>query len=110
MATMQAAQSMALSSEDLAALEADLGRLNDVATGLGDRCVRYVAAGTDTSVLMEIKGLGPAPMQTFMGYYGPAYERHLALRRRALVDTQAWRPAVLHRFAVLLVAIADTVG
>jgi hypothetical protein len=87
-----------------------LGRLNEVASGLGDRAVRYVADGTDTSVLMEIRGLGSAPMAPFMDYYGPAYERNLAMRRRALVDVQAWRPAVLHRFAVLLDTMHNAAG
>jgi len=62
MATIRAApgtgQNTDLSDEDLAALQADLGRLNKVASGLGDRAVRYVAGGTDTSALMEIKPSG----------------------------------------------------
>jgi hypothetical protein len=105
-ARVHTAQNTALSGEDLAALEADLGRLNEVAPGLGDRAVRYVAAGTDTSVLMEIKGLGTVAMAPFYAhpgqYFGAEYEQRQALRRRALVDTQEWRSAVLYRFAILL--------
>ena len=62
MATIRAVpgtgQNTDLSDEDRAALQADLGRLNKVASGLGDRAVRYVAGGTDTSALMEIKPSG----------------------------------------------------
>jgi Domain of unknown function (DUF4132) len=107
-------QNTALSGEDLAALEADLGRLNEVAPGLGDRAVRYVASGTDTSVLMEIKSLGTVAMAPFYAYpgqyFGAEYEQRQALRRRALVDTQAWRPAVLHRFAILLDTMQNAAG
>jgi hypothetical protein len=104
---MRAALGTALSGEDLTALEADLGRLNGVAPGLGDRAVRYVAGGTDTGVLMEIKSLGTAAMAPFEGSYGPDDERLKALRRRALVHAQAWPPAVLHRFAVVLETLED---
>jgi hypothetical protein len=105
------AQNTALSGEDLAALEADLGRLNEVAPGLGDRAVRYVAGGSDTSVLMEIKNLGTTAMAPYWSHqWGPVYEERLALRRRALVDTQEWRPAVLHRFATLLDTMQDASG
>jgi hypothetical protein len=116
MTTMPASttQNTALSGEDLAALEADLGRLNEVAPGLGDRAVRYVAGGTDTSVLMEIKGLGAVAMAPFHAhpgqYFGAEYEQRQALRRRALVDTQEWRPAVLHRFAILLETMQNAAG
>lgn len=110
MATMRAALSTALSGEDLTALEADLGRLNGVAPGVGDRAVRYVAGGTDTSVLIEIKGLGSAALAPFVESYGVRYLERNALRRRALVDVEAWRPAVLHRFAVLIEAMQDAAG
>src|SRR5262245_37571195 len=86
-----------LSDEDLAALQADLGRLNKIASGLDDRAVRYVAGGTDTRVLMEIKALWSAPTPpSMLGNDEPdkAYEHHVALRRRALIDIRAWRPAV----------------
>jgi len=103
MATIRAApgtgQNTDLSDEDLAALQADLGRLNKVASGLGDRAVRYVAGGTDTSALMEINALWSAPTPpSFLGDDEPdeAYAQHAALRRRALIHMQAWRPAVLH--------------
>jgi hypothetical protein len=110
MATMRAALSPTPSGEDLAALEADLGRLNAVAPGLGDRAVRYVAGGTDTSVLIGIKGLGAAALEPFVGSYGDRYLERNALRRRALVDVQAWRPAVLHRFAVLIETMQEAAG
>ena len=116
MATIRAApgtgQNTDLSDEDLAALQADLGRLNKVASGLGDRAVRYVAGGTDTSALMEINALWSAPTPpSFLGDDEPdeAYAQHAALRRRALIHMQEWRPAVLHRFAVLLDIMLGTV-
>jgi hypothetical protein len=102
------AQNTPLSGEDLAALEADLGRLNEVASGLGDRAVHYVAGGTDTSVLTEIKSLGTAATAPFVTYYGSrragrgAYEKRKDLRGRTVVRAQAWPPAILHRFAVVL--------
>src|SRR5262249_6944968 len=45
----------------------------------------------------------PTP-PAFVGADEPdeAYAQHAALRRRALIHMQAWRPAVLHRFALLL--------
>ena len=66
----------------------DLGRLNGVAPGLGDRAVRYVAAGTDTSVLIEIKDLGSAALERSVQNtgFGVRYLERNALRRRALVD------------------------
>jgi hypothetical protein len=105
-----AAQNTALSCEDLAALQADLGRLNGLAPGLGDRAVRYVAEGSDTSVLMEINGIGPAALEPFTQHHGVRYVERKELRRRALVDVQEWRPAVLHRFAVLLEAMQIRAG
>src|SRR5262249_18280366 len=109
-AGVSAAQNTALSGEDLAALEADLGRLNEVAPGLGDRAVRYVADGTDTSVLMEINGISPAALEPFTQHYGVRYVERKEWRRRALVDGQEWRPAVLHRFAVLLETMQSRAG
>ena len=105
---MRAALSTALSGEDLTALEADLGRLNGLAPGLGDRAVRFVSCGTDFSVLVEIKGLGAAALEPFVRSYGVRYVERNALRRRALVDVEAWRPAVLHRFAVVIETMQDT--
>src|SRR5262249_37249306 len=110
MATMRAAMGSAVSPSDLAALKADLGRLNEVAPGLGDRAVRHVADGTDTSVLLEIKGLGSAAVARISANYEDLYQQHTALRRRALVDVEEWRPAVLHRFAVLIETMQDAAG
>ena len=103
------ARAAALSANDLAALKDDLARLNAAAPGAGDRAVRYVASGTDTSVLLEIKALGSAALAPF-GEHGPNYEDHRRRRRRALVDTEAWRPAVVHRFAVLLDVLWEASG
>jgi hypothetical protein len=105
-----AAQSTVVSCEDLAALEADLGRLSGLAPGLGDRAVRYVAEGTDTSVLMEINKIGPAALEPFTQHHGVRYLERKELRRRALVDVQEWRPTVLHRFAVLLETMQNRAG
>jgi len=110
MARMRAALSTALSGADLTALEADLQRLNAVAPGLGDRAVRYVAGGTDTSVLIELKGLGSAALAPFVETYGVRYVQRNEVRRRALVDVEAWRPAVLHRFAVLIATMQEAAG
>src|SRR5262249_13228142 len=100
MATLRAAtgtgQNTDLSDEDLAALQADLGRLNKVASGLGDRAVRYVAGGTDTSALMEINALWSAPTPpSFLGDDEPdeAYAQHAALRRaRSSICRSGGRP------------------
>jgi hypothetical protein len=97
-------------TRDRDALAADLGRLNEVAAGLGDRVVRYVDAGTDISVLLEIKSLGNAVMSPFAQGYGPGHADHQARRRRALVDAEQWRPAVVHRFGVILDALREAVG
>ena len=110
MAMMQTAVSTVLSGEDLVALEADLGRLNELAPSLGHRAVRYVAAGTDTSVLLEINGIGPAALEQFTQHHGVRYLERKELRRRALVDVQEWRPAVLHRFGVLLETMQNRAG
>src|SRR5262245_56368276 len=107
---LSTAQNTAPSGEDLAALEADLGRLNEVAPGLGDRAVGYAAGGADTSVLMEITGIGPAALEPFTQYHGVRNVERKELRRRALVDVKEWRPAVLHRFAVLLETMQSRAG
>ncbi len=72
--------------------------------------MRYVARGTDTSVLSQIKGLGSAAMAVFAAQHGYTSEEYNSFRRRALVDAQAWRPAVLHRFAVLIETLQDAAG
>src|SRR5215475_7288370 len=107
MATIRAApgtgQNTDLSDEDLAALQADLGRLNKVASGLGDRAVRYVAGGTDTSALMEINALWSAPTPpSFLGDDEPdeAYAQHAALRRaRSSICRSGGRPCCTLRRA-----------
>jgi hypothetical protein len=108
MSSMQGA--LAVIPEDLAAIEADVGRLNLSAAGLGDRAVRFVIDGRDPGVLDEIKIHGKWALGTSLQFSGPAYYAHIMLRRRALVHMQQWRPAVIYRFAAVMDAVREASG
>jgi hypothetical protein len=95
-----------ISEKDLAALRADLGRLNHiepglVAPGLGDRVVAYVAEGEGDGVLHELTLVGITAVKIFND------ERFsdAGLRRKSLLERDAWEPALIYRFGAVLAAI-----
>lgn len=90
-------------AKELEALNTDLGRLNKLEEGLGDRAVAYVNEGTNSSVLLEIrthahKALATLEAQSKLGKAKP-------LRRKSLVERAEWQPALLYRFGELLLAL-----
>jgi hypothetical protein len=99
-----------VSAEYVAAIAADLGRFNEVTPGFGDRVVRFVVEGRDASIIAAIEALGDAARSPFLNQQQFPLDAHLGIRRRSLIYTQEWRPAVLHRFALVLDAVCEASG
>jgi hypothetical protein len=90
-----------ISEKDLAALRADLGRLNDVAPGLGDRVVAYVADGEGGGVVQEL-ALHCGPVTEL---FRNTRSSDPGLRRKSLLERDAWDTALIYRFGSVLAAV-----
>lgn len=98
------------------ALKTDLGRLDSIAAGMGERAVQFVSTGTPEAVLLEIANHQQAVAQAMaqgwggMYYAGSDTEAVQEARKTVLLAAGSLPVAVLHRIGRIVGAANPNIG